>query len=69
MDLNEVIDSLSREFLLARMKREIDTVHDPEQLRAMILQLINLVEDQKNIFKKLLWELIDEDPEAQQMFE
>ena len=69
MDLNEVIDSLSREFLLARMKREIDAVHDPEQLRAMILQLIALVEDQKSMFKKLMWELIEENPEAQKMFE
>jgi hypothetical protein len=69
MDLNEIVDSLSHEFLLVRMKRELDQIHDPETLRHMVLQVIEIVEGQKAIFKKLMRELIDDDPEAQRMFE
>ena len=69
MDLNEIVDSLSHEFLLVSMKRELDKVDDPEHLRIMVLQLIELVESQKAMFKKLLWQLIDEDPEAKDLFE
>lgn len=69
MDLGEIVDSLSHEFLLVKMKRELDTIDDPEVLRASVLTLIDLVERQKGMFKQLLYTLIDDDPEAQQLFE
>ena len=69
MDLDEIVDSLSHEFLLVKMKRELDHIHDPEQLRNACIQLIDLLERQKGMFKKCLYSLIEDNPEAQELFE
>ena len=68
MDPGEIVDSLAHEFLLVKMKRELDQVDDPEHLRLCCLQLIELVESQKAMFKQLLYSLIEDDPEAEQYF-
>jgi hypothetical protein len=69
MRLDDIMDSMSHEFLLVRMKRELDGVQSPEQLRQACLQLIDLVERQKSMFKQLLYTLIEDNPEAQELFE
>ena len=69
MNLDDILSDLSREFLLVKMKRELDSVDDPEALRKMVLVLVNLVEDQKAIFKQLLDSLFDGEEEAQDLFE
>jgi hypothetical protein len=69
MDVNEILDQLSHEFLLVKMKRELDTVNDPEELKRACLMLIDLMERQKAMFKHMLFTLIDGDPEAQELFE
>ena len=68
MDPSEIGDALAHEFLLVKMKRELDEVNDPEHLRLCCLQLIDLVESQKAMFKKLLYTLIEDDPEAEEYF-
>ena len=68
MNPDEIVDSLAHEFLLVKMKRELDQVNDPEHLRMCCLQLIDLVESQKTVFKQLLYSLIDNDPEAEEFF-
>lgn len=69
MQFDEIMDSMSHEFLLVRMKRELDTVESPEQLRNACLQLIDLLERQKAMFKQLMYSLIEDNPEAQELFE
>ena len=69
MDVNEILDQLSHEFLLVKMKRELDSVDDPEELRRACLMLIDLMERQKAMFKQMMYTLIDGDPEAQELFE
>ena len=69
MQFDEIMDSMSHEFLLVRMKRELDTVQSPEQLRNACLQLIDLLERQKAMFKQLMYSLIEDNPEAQELFE
>ena len=69
MNFNEIMDSMSHEFLLVKMKRELDEVQDPEQLRHACLTLIDLIERQKAMFRQMLYTLIDGDPEAQELFE
>ena len=69
MDVNEILDQLSHEFLLVKMKRELDTVNDPEELRRACLMLIDLMEKQKAMFKQMMYTLIDGDPEEQELFE
>ena len=69
MNLEDILDSLEHEFLLVKMKRELDQVNDPEQLRQMVLVMVDLCESQKEMFKKLLYSLIEDDPEAQELFE
>ena len=69
MRFDEIMDTMSHEFLLVRMKRELDEVQNPEQLRQACLQLIDLIERQKAMFKQLMYTLIEDNPEAQELFE
>lgn len=69
MQFNEILDDMAHEFLLVRMKRELDEVNDPESLRRACLLLIDLLEKQKATFKQMLYTLIEDDPEAQELFE
>ena len=70
MDVNEILDTLSHEFLLVRMKHELDGVQDPEQLRRSCLMLIDLMEKQKAMFKHLIYSFLEgTDPETQELFE
>ena len=63
------MDTLAHEFLLTKMKRELDTIHDPEELRRACILLIDLMERQKEFFKTTMFKLIDGDPEAAELFE
>lgn len=69
MRFDEIMDTMSHEFLLVRMKRELEEVQSPEQLRQACLQLIDLNERQKAMFKQLMYTLIEDNPEAQELFE
>ena len=71
MRFDEIMDTMSHEFLLVRMKRELDEVQNPEQLRQACLQLtrFDLDERQKAMFKQLMYTLIEDNPEAQELFE
>ena len=62
MDKEEIINSLEHEFLLVSLKRDLDRVEDPEELRQVCLQLITLLEVQKQTFKNMIFGLIDDDP-------
>ena len=48
------MDDVAHEFLLVKVKRELDTVHDPEALRMVCVELVDLVERQKSMFRQLL---------------
>ena len=54
------MDNLSHEFLLTRMKRELDEIHDPEELRHCILSLVDLAERQKAVFRQMLVDMLEE---------
>lgn len=62
MDKEEILNSLEHEFLLVSMKRDLDRVEDPEELRQVCLQLITLLEVQKQTFKNMIFGLIEDDP-------
>ena len=69
MDLNDIVDDLAHAFLLEKMKREINEIEDVETLRQCVLTLVDLNERQKGLFKQMLYSLIEDDPEAQELFE
>ena len=69
MQFDEIMDNLAHAFLLEKMKREISAIDDVEVLRQCVLTLIDLNERQKGMFKQMLYSLIEDDPEAQQLFE
>ena len=48
------MDDVAHEFLLVKVKRELDTVHDLEVLRVASVELIDLIERQKSMFRQLL---------------
>jgi len=61
IDKDEILNSLEHEFMLVSMKRDLDKVSDPEELRQVCLQLISLLEVQKATFKSLIFSLLEED--------
>ena len=69
MQFDEIIDDLSHAFLLEKMKRELDDIQDPEVLRQCVLTLVDLTERQKSMFKQMLYSLVEDNPEAQDLFE
>ena len=69
MQFDEILDDLSHAFLLEKMKREMDNIDDPETLRACVITLVDLCERQKAMFKHLMFSLIEDNPEAQELFE
>ena len=69
MQFDEIRDNMAHAFLLEKMKREISAIDDVEVLRQCVLTLIDLNERQKGMFKQMLYSLIEDDPEAQQLFE
>ena len=69
MQFDEIMDNLAHAFLLEKMKREISAIDDVDVLRQCVLTLIDLNERQKGMFKQMLYSLIEDDPEAQQLFE
>ena len=69
MQFDEIVDDLSHAFLLEKMRREIDQINDLETLRACVMTLIDLNERQKGLFKQMLYSLIEDNPEAQELFE
>ena len=56
----EIVDQLAHEFLLTKMKRELDDIHDPEQLRRCILTLVDLAERQKAMFKQMFIDMVQD---------
>ena len=69
MQFDEIIDDMAHEFLLVKMKRELDDINDPEVLKQCVLTLVDLAERQKGLFKQMLYSLTDENPEIQELFE
>ena len=69
MQFDEIIDDMAHEFLLVKIKRELDDINDPEVLKQCVLTLVDLVERQKAMFKQMLYSLTDENPEIQELFE
>ena len=69
MQFDEIVDNLAHAFLLEKMKREINEIDDVVVLRQCVLTLVDLNERQKGMFKQMLYSLIEDDPEAQELFE
>ncbi len=69
MKFDEIIDDMAHEFLLVKMKRELDVINDPEELRQCVLALVDLAERQKAMFRQMLYSLIEDNPEEQELFE
>ena len=69
MQFDEIVDNLAHAFLLEKMKREIQEIDDVHVLRQCVLTLVDLNERQKGMFKQMLYSLIEDDPEAQELFE
>ena len=63
------MDELSHAFLLEKMKREVNQIDDVQTLRQCVLTLVDLNEKQKMMFKQMLYSLIEDNPEASELFE
>ena len=61
MDKEDILNSLEHEFLMVSMKRDLDRVSDPEELRQVCLQLITMLETQKQMFKDMVFSLLEDD--------
>lgn len=54
MQPEEVMDTLAHEFLLVTIKRQLDDCNDLETLRKACLQLVDIMEKQKAMFKQIM---------------
>ena len=60
----DVLESdLAHEFMVVKIKRDLEEVKDPEQLRQACLLLIDLMEKQKAAFKSLIGGFFEEELE------
>ena len=50
---------LAHEFMVTKIKRDLEKVNDPAELRQACLMLIDLMEKQKKAFKSLMGDLIE----------
>jgi hypothetical protein len=50
---------LAHEFMVTKIKRDLEKVNDPAELRQACLMLIDLMEKQKQAFKQLMGDLIE----------
>ena len=69
MEMGDIMDELSHAFLLEKMKREVNQIDDVQTLRQCVLTLVDLNEKQKMMFKQMLYSLIEDNPEASELFE
>lgn len=60
MGKDEIMDSLAHEFLLVSIKRQLDDCQDKETLRDTCLQLVDLIERQKAMFRQLIFNMYEE---------
>ena len=63
------MDEMAHEFLLVKIKRELETVRDPDVLKSMVLQLVDLIERQKGMFKQMMFDLIEAAEEMEETTE
>lgn len=63
------MDDMAHEFLLVSIKRQLDQVNDPDQLRTACLSLIDLIERQKSMFRELLYDTLERQTEGQESCE
>ncbi len=60
----DILESdLAHEFMVVKIKRDLEEVKDPEQLRQACLLLIDLMEKQKAAFKSLIGGFFEEELE------
>ncbi len=53
-------DDLAHEFMVAKLRHDLDKVENPEELRQACLLLIDLLEKQKTAFKSLMGGFLEE---------
>lgn len=51
----EIMDILAREFKLVQLKRNIDKIDNPEQLRGIAKDLLDIMETQRRTFNELVF--------------
>ena len=69
MECQDIMDEMAHEFLLVKIKRELKTVRDPDVLKSMVLQLVDLIERQKGMFKQMMFDLIEAAEEMEETTE
>ena len=61
LSYSEIVGALEQEFFLARIRNQIECIDNPEELRAIILSLVDLLQYQKDTFMSMME--IDLDPD------
>lgn len=54
LSYEEIVGALEQEFFLAKIKTQIEAIDDPEQLRAVVLSLVDLLQHQKDTFLRMM---------------
>lgn len=59
MEEHEVRDALAAEFFLHQVRTQLEQCDDIEELRGLVLQLTDLLQRQKAMFRQLLGKELD----------
>ena len=61
MEEHEVRDTLAAEFFLHRIRTSVNECEDINELRDLVVQLVDLVQRQKAVFRQLVGKELDLD--------
>ena len=54
LSYEEIVGALESEFFRAKIKSQVDLIEDPEQLRRIIIALVDLLQGQRDTFLSLI---------------
>ena len=61
LSYSDIVGALEQEFFLARIRNQIDCIDNPEELRVIILSLVDLLQRQRETFVSLMQPDAEED--------
>jgi hypothetical protein len=61
LSYSEIVGALEQEFFLAKIRSQVDGIDDPEELRAIVMSLVDLLQHQKDTFLAMMEMELDTD--------
>lgn len=50
----DIVSTLENEFFLIKIRNQVENIHDPAELRTVVLALVELLQNQRTLFLDIL---------------